>query len=124
MSTARTVARLGYAVVGLAALMVGWDRWEAADSSAGLIALGGGLSLAAAVWVTTDGSVRGALASVGIVVGAGMAAITCVLLASVFVYVGDPARGALFATPIPVVLAGAWVMWQMSHRPWARPAAA
>ena len=122
MSAALTVARLGYLVVGLAALVIGWDSWKAAESPAGLVLMGGGLALAAAAWVTSDGLVRGAIASVGIVVGASMVAMTSFMAAYVIgVYFGDPARGALLATPIPVALASAWIMWRASLRPWDRP---
>jgi hypothetical protein len=121
MKVALTVARLAYVVVGLTALVIGRDLWEAAESSAGLVLVGGVLALAGAAWVTSAGLVRGAIASVGIVVGASMVAMTSFMAAYVIgVYFGDPARGALLATPIPVALASAWIMWRMSRRPWDR----
>jgi hypothetical protein len=115
------LARLGYFAVGLAALAIGSGRWQAADSSAGLALLGGGLALAAAAWVTTHAVVRGALASIGIVVGAVLVAMTSFLAAAaVGMVAGDAPRAALLATPIPLAVAGAWIMWRASHRPWRR----
>lgn len=125
MNVGLTVARLGYVVVGLAALVIGWDQWQVAGSLASLLPLAGGLALAAAAWVTTDGVVRGAIASVGIVVGALLVAWPSFLAASWLMYFsGDVARVALLATPMPVAVAGAWIMWRMSRRPWDRGSAA
>jgi hypothetical protein len=122
MNLALTVARLAYVVVGLAALVVGWDRWERGDSSATLVLLAGGLALAAAAWVTSDGVIRGAAASIGIVVGAVTVAMTSFLLAAFLIgFGGDPARATLAAIPIPIAVPGAWVMWRCSKRPWDRP---
>ena len=83
VNVALTVARLAYVVVGLAAPVIGWEAWEKGESPASLVVLGGGLALAAAAWVTSDGLVRGAIASVGIVVGASMVAMTSFLAAFV-----------------------------------------
>ena len=119
MNVALTVARLGYLVVGLAALVIGMEQWQAASSSASLVLLAGGLAIAAAAWVTTDAVIPGAIASVGIVVGASMVAMTSFMAAYVIgVYFGDPARGALLGTPAPVALASGWIMWRASLRPW------
>lgn len=119
MNLALTVVRLAYVVVGLAALVIGWDRWEAGDSSAALVLLGAGLALAAAAWVTSDGLVRGAAASIGIVVGALMVAMTSFLVAAFLLgFGGDPVRATLAAAPILVTMPGAWVMWRCSRRPW------
>jgi hypothetical protein len=118
MDAALTVVRLGYVVVGVAALVWGSQSWVAAESQAGLVLLGGVLAVAAAAWVTSDGVVRGAIASVGIVAGACMVTLTSFLAAAFVMYFGDAARAALFAAPIPMALTGAWIMWRRSHRPW------
>ncbi|MGZ8475923.1 MAG: hypothetical protein ACXWWQ_06840 [Candidatus Limnocylindria bacterium] len=119
MNVALTVARLGYVVVGLAALVIGWERWQAADSSASLVLLAGGLALAAAAWVTSDAPIRGAIASVGIVVGALLVAVPSFLIAAfLLAFGGDLPRAAVPAAAIVGAAAGAWVMWRACLRPW------
>ena len=124
MNVALTVARLGYAVVGLAALVVGWDQWQVAGSLASLLPLAGGLALAAAAWVGTDGVVRGAIASIGIVVGALLVAMPSLLAAAFLVsFGGDIPRAVVASIPVFLAAGGASIMWRVSRRPWDRPAA-
>ncbi len=120
MNVAFTLARIGYLLAGAAGMAVGLDRWQDADSAAILLLPAGALALAASAWVTSDGMVRGATASIGIVVGALLVATPVFLAASVLAYFGDAPRAALLAAPIPVAVAGAWFMWRMSRRPWDR----
>lgn len=123
MTVALTVARLGYVVVGLAALVIGREQWQVSEPSASLVLLAGGLALAAAAWVTSDGLMRGAIASVGIVVGALLVAWPSFLGAIIvpMYFSGDLAHSALLATPGLVAVACAWVMWKRSVRPWDPP---
>jgi hypothetical protein len=121
MNMPLTLARLGYLVVGVAGLVTGWTWWQAGDAGSFLLLLGGGMALAAAVWVTSDGLARGAIASIGIVIGALLVAMPAFLAAAfTATYAGDLPR-AVLATPIGVVAAAAWIMWRDSHRPWDRP---
>lgn len=124
MNVALTAARLGYAVAGLAALAIGWDQSQASDWTASVVLPAGGLALAAAAWVRTDGVVRGAIASIGIVVGALLVAMPSFLAAAFLVsFGGDMPRAVVASVPVFLALAGASIMWRVSRRPWDRPSA-
>ena len=116
------VARLGYALVGLGGIAVGIGGWSGADPASGPAIAAGLLAIGAAAWVTDAHPVRGAVASVGIAVGALTPAAGSFLVAAVFVAVaGDWLRALVAITPlVPIVLA-ATTMWRRSRRPWAGP---
>lgn len=114
------LARAGYAFVGLATIAIGIGGWAGSDPASGPAIVAGLLALGAAAWVTDAHPVRGAVASVGIAVGAVTPATGSFLIAAILVAMGgDWLRALVAITPLVPIGLAATTMWRRSRRPWA-----
>jgi hypothetical protein len=116
-----SLSRALYAAVALGAGAWGVLQLRAAEPSPGLATLFLGtaaLAGAAAAWVRSSNPVLGALARIGVVVGALPAVMPALAAATMLPSIGVWPRVALAACSLAVAIAAIRTMWRRSRRPW------
>lgn len=114
-----SLSRALYAAVALGASAWGVLQLRAAAPSPWLAFLFLGtaaLAFAAAAWVGSSNPVLGALARIGIVVGAVPAMTPAILAATMLPSLGVWGRVALVAVSLAIAVAAIRTMWRRSHR--------
>jgi undecaprenyl pyrophosphate phosphatase UppP len=114
-----TAMRLAYVALGTGTCIAGPLVLAGGDPVlAVLVEFAGVLAITAAAWVTSEHRGRGALASIGIVVGPLPAAGFALLIGSVLAAFGRWPFAIVAAGVIGLCVAVAALMWRSSRRPW------
>jgi hypothetical protein len=114
-----TALRLLYATLGTGTVATGLLVVVSGNLGLGCLVVSAGiLALAAAAWVRSEDGGRGALASIGIVVGPLPAAGTAYVAAHLIAALGPWPLAAVTAGLIPTCATMTALMWRASRRPW------
>ena len=117
-----TSLRLAYAALGAGTCVAGLlVLVEGNPPLASLVLAAGVLAIAAAAWVRTEHHGRGALASIGVVVGPLPAIGVALLLGNYLAAFGAPTLAAVAVGAILLCVAMTALMWRASSRPWEIP---